>query len=288
MNSCQVIQLIGRLFSQVASTYRAPQTLSSSSSSNQSYSDVSSPSNYQTPLNYQTEEQLGESLSGWKGIYESSGTIVSDDTIDCALLQLVEQVIEEDKQNKALKEPQVISNAFSSSYNDRCMSVRTLENNLNPVLHECSTSSMRSEKLETCLGIPNANSIQIGSLPIDGDLVSVYASKGNTGGCAFVNRAVNGHATDMKPKYYESHVKNNRVNTSIMSQHDANTLHEIRLTDEISGKTSEENLRSSQEKYTTFHVAGGEKRYDQSSMFVPSDYQIPTMVSSFVSSRPQR
>ncbi|XP_011700625.1 PREDICTED: uncharacterized protein LOC105457580 [Wasmannia auropunctata] len=270
---------------QVASTYRAPQT-SSSSSSNLSYSDVSSPPNYQTPLNYQTEEHLGESLSDWKGIYESSGTIVnSSDTIDCALLQLVEQVIEEDKQSKALKEPQVVSNpCFSSAYNDRCVSVRAL----NPASRECPASDMQSEKLQA-IGIPHANTIQVGGLPIDGDLVSVYASKGSTGGCAFVNRAMNGHATDMEARYYEPHAKNGQVNTSIVPQHDANTLHEIGLTDETSAKTSEQNLRASQEKYTMFHVAGGEKRYDQpTSMFVPSDYQIPTMVSSFEPSRPQR
>ncbi|KYQ51762.1 hypothetical protein ALC60_09151 [Trachymyrmex zeteki] len=275
---------------QVASTYRVPQTLSSSSSSNQSYSDVSSP-NYQTSLNYQTEEQLGESLSGWKGIYESSGTIVnSSDTIDSALLQLVEQVIEEDKQNKALKESQIVSNTscFSSAYNDRCVSVQTLGNDVNLASRECPRSGMRSEKLEACLGIPNTDSIQVGGLPIDSDLVSVYASKGSTGGCAFVNRAVNGHATNMEPRYYEPHAKNNQVNTSVVSQHDANTLHELGLTDETSVKTSEQNLRTSQEEYTMFHTASGEKRYDQPpSVFAPSDYQIPTMVSSFVSN-PQR
>ncbi|KYN30858.1 NF-kappa-B inhibitor zeta [Trachymyrmex septentrionalis] len=274
---------------QVASTYRVPQTLSSSSSSNQSYSDVSSP-NYQTSLNYQTEEQLGESLSGWKGIYESSGTIVnSSDTIDCALLQLVEQVIEEDKQGKALKEPQVVSNTscFSSAYNDRCVSVQTLGSDVNPVSRECPGSGMRSEKLEACLGIPNTDSIQVGDLPINSDLVSVYASKGSTGGCAFVNRAVNGHATNMEPRYYEPHAKNSQVNTSVVSQHDANTL--LGLTDETSVKTSEPNLRTSQEEYTIFHAADGEKRYDQPpSVFVPSDYQIPTMVSSFVPNHSQR
>lgn len=277
---------------QVASTYRAPQALSSSSSSNQSYSDVSSPSNYQTPLNYQTEEQLGESLSGWRGIYDSSGTIVnSSDTIDCALLQLVEQVIEEDKQSKALKEPQVASNApcFSLSYNDRCVSVRTLGSDLNPVKsRECSANDMRSVKLETGLGIPNVNSIQVDGLPIDSSLVSVYASKGNTGGCAFVNRAVNGHAADMESRYYKSDAKNGgQVN--VVPQHDANALHEIGLTDETSAKASKQNLCASQEKYTMYHIAGEEKRYDQpSSMFVPTDYQIPTVVSSFVPSHPQR
>ncbi|XP_071561833.1 uncharacterized protein [Temnothorax nylanderi] len=278
---------------QVASSYRVPRALSSSSSSNQSYSDVSSPSNYQTPLNYQNEEQLGESLSGWKGVYDSSGsstvTIVnSNDTID--LLQLVEQVIEEDKQSKTLKEPQVASNApsFSSAYNDQCVSVRTLRSDLNPASRECPASGMRSEKLEACLGVLNANSIQVGGLPIDGSLVSVYASKGSTGGCAIVNRAVNGHSADMEPRYYEPNVKNGgQVN--ILPQHDANTLHEIGLANETSAKTSEQNLRASQEKYTMFHAAGGEKRYDQPpSMFVPSDYEIPTMVSSFVSSHSQR
>ncbi|XP_024873087.1 uncharacterized protein LOC112455422 [Temnothorax curvispinosus] len=278
---------------QVASSYRVPRALSSSSSSNQSYSDVSSPSNYQTPLSYQNEEQLGESLSGWKGVYDSSGsstvTIVnSSDTID--LLQLVEQVIEEDKQSKTLKEPQVASNApsFSSAYNNQCVSVRTLRSDLNPASRECPASSMRSDKLEACLGVPNANSIQVGGLPIDGSLVSVYASKGSTGGCAIVNRAVNGHSVDIEPRYYEPNVKNGgQVN--IVPQHDANTLHEIGLANETSAKTSEQNLRASQEKYTMFHTAGGEKRYDQSpSMFVPSDYEIPTMVSSFVPSHPQR
>ncbi|XP_011862150.1 PREDICTED: uncharacterized protein LOC105558839 [Vollenhovia emeryi] len=271
---------------QVASTYRV-QALSSSSSSNQSDSDVSSPSNYQAPLNYQTEDQLGESLSSWKGIYDSSGTIVnSSDTIDCALLQLVEQVIEEDKQSKALKEPQVASNApcFSSVYNDRCVSVRTLGSDLNPASRECPARAMRSEKLEACLDIPNANTIQVDGLPIDGSLVSVYASKGSTGGCAYVNRAVN--AADMEPRYYGP--KNGgRVNV-MPQRNDANTLHEIGLTGETPAKASEQNLRASQEKYAMFHAAGGEKRYDQPPMFVPSDYQIPTMVSSFVSSRPQR
>lgn len=261
-----------------------PQALSSSSSSNQSYSDVSSPSNYQTALNYQIEEQLGESLSGWKGTYDSSGTIVnSTDTIDCALLELelVEEIIEEDKQGK---EPQVASNApcFSSAYNDRCVSVRTLGSDLNTASRECPASGMRSENVETCLSMPNANSI----LPsIDGDLVSVYASKGSTGGFTFVNRAVNSHTTDMKLRYYEP---KNQVN--VVSQHDAHTLHEIELSEKRSAKPQDEqNLRASQEKYAMFHATAGEKRYDQPlSMSVPSDYQIPTMVSSFVSSRPQR
>ncbi|XP_077262945.1 uncharacterized protein LOC143897867 [Temnothorax americanus] len=278
---------------QVASSYRVPRALSSSSSSNQSYSDVSSPSNYQTPLNYQNEEQLGESLSGWKGVYDSSGsstvTIVnSSDTID--LLQLVEQVIEEDKQSKTLKEPQVASNApsFSSAYNDQCVSVRALRSDPNPASRKCPASGMRSEKLEACLGVLNANSIQVGGLPIDGSLVSVYASKGSTGGCAIVNRAVNGHSADIEPRYYEPNVKNGgQVN--IVPQHDANTLHGVGLANETSAKTSEQNLRASREKYTMFHAAGGEKKYDQPpSMFVPSDYEIPTMVSSFVPSRPQR
>lgn len=266
---------------QLSSTYRVPQALSSSSSSNQSYSDVSSPSNYQTPLNYQTEEELGESLSGWKGIYDSSGTIVnSSDTIDCALLQLIEQVIEEDKQSKALKEPQVASNApcFSPAFNDQCVSVR--RSDLSPASRECPANGMRSEKLEACLGIPNANSIQVDGLPIDGTLVSVYANKRSTGGCAFVNRAVNGHAADMGPSYYEP---KNDGQINIVPRHD------IGLIDETAAKTSEQNLGASQEKYMMFHAASGEKRYDQPpSMFVPGDYQIPTMVSSFVSSHPQR
>lgn len=250
-----------------------PQALSSSSSSNQSYSDVSSPLNYQAPLNYQTEEQLGESLSGWKGIYDSSGTIVnSSDTIDCALLQLIEQVIEEDKQSKVLKE--VASNApcFSSAFNDRCVSVRTLVNELNPASREAPTNGMRSE--EACLGVPNANSIQVDGLPIDASLVSVYASKGSTGGCAYVNRAVN--AADMGPRYYES---KNAGQVGVVPQHDASTLREIGLTDETSAKASDQNLHAPQEKYTMFQLP---------SMFVTSDYQIPTMVSSFVSSHPQR
>lgn len=275
---------------QLTSTYRVPQALSSSSSSNQSYSDVSSPSNYQTPLNYRTEEQLGESLSGWRGIYDSSGTIVnSSDTIDCALLQLVEQVIEEDKQRK-VKEPQVASNApCFSSYNDRCVSVRTLSSDLNPGELQCPANDMRSVKLETGLGLPSMNSIQVDGLPIDGSLVSVYASKGNTGGCAFVSReSMNGHATDVKSRYYELDTKNGgQVN--VVPQHDANTLHEIGLIDETSAKTSKQNSCASQEKYTMFHIAGEEKRYDQPpSMFVPTDYQIPTVVSSFVPNKPQR
>lgn len=193
----------------------------------------------------------------------------------------MEEIIEEDKQGK---EPQVASNApcFSSVYNDQCMSVRMLGSDLNTASRECPANGMRSEKLEASLGMPNANSI----LPsINGDLVSVYASKGSTGGYAYVNRAVNSHTTDMEPRYYKP---KNQVN--IVSQHDAHTLHEIELSDKRSAKTQDEqNLRASQEKYAMFHAAGGEKRYDQSpTMFVPSDYQIPTMVSSFVSSRPQR
>lgn len=277
---------------QVASTYRVPQALSSSSSSNHSYSDVSSPLNYQTPLDYQIEEQLGETLSGWKNVYDSSGTIVnSSDTIDCTLLQLVEQIIEEDKQGKTLKELQVASDAscFSSTYNNEWVSMRTLGNDLNPASRECPATNMRNEKLEDCLGIPNVNPIQIAGLPIDGDFVSVYASKGSTGGCAFVNRAANAHATDMEPRYYEPNAKN-EINTSIVPQHNASTLHpEIELTNKTSTKTSEQNLGVSQEKYTMLHTVNEEKRYDQPpSMFVPSDYQIPTMVSSFISSGSQR
>ncbi|XP_012532836.1 uncharacterized protein LOC105834709 [Monomorium pharaonis] len=282
---------------QIASTaYRVPQALSSSSSSNQSYSDVSSPLNYQTSLNYQTEEQLGESLSDWKTVYDSSGTIVnSTDTIDCALLQLVEQIIEEDKQGKTLKELQIASDApcFSSAYNDGWASVRTLGSDLNPVSREGSANGMRGEKLETCcLGIPNGNPIQAAGLPIDDGLVSVYASKGNTGGCAFVSHATNGHATDMEPRYYEPSAKNGQVSASIVPQQDASTLHSetvVGLTNETSAKTSEQNLPAPREKYTMFHAVGEEKRYDQpSSIFVPGDYQIPTMVSSFVSGGPRR
>ncbi|KAL0103219.1 hypothetical protein PUN28_017507 [Cardiocondyla obscurior] len=275
---------------QVVLKYRVSQPLSSSPSPS-SYSDVSSPSNYQTSLNYQTEEELGESLSGWKGIYDSSGTIVnSSDTIDCTLLQLVDEVIKEDDK-QALKGPQVGSNAacFSSTYNDRCVPMRTLGNDLNSAPREPPENGMRNEKLETCLGIPIASSIQINpsdpGLAIDASLVSVYASKRNTGGCAFVNRTANGLATDMEPKYFEPKT-DNQVN--IVPQHNVSPLQEIRLTDETSAKTCKD-LYASQEKYPLFHAADGEKRYDdQPPMFVPGDYQIPTMVSSFVPSRPQR
>lgn len=246
-----------------------------------------SPSNYQTSLSYQTEEELGESLSGWKGIYDSSsGTIVnSNDTIDSTLFQILDQLNE--GEIKVPKEPQVASNApcFSSAYNDRCVSVQTLGTDLNSASHDCPTaSSMRSEKLEACLGIPSTSSIQVGDLPIDGSLVSVYANKTGTGGCAYVNRAMNGHAAGMEPRYYEPSVKNG-AQVSVVLQHNGNAL----TNETPAQKTSEQNR--SQEKYAIYHTAGEEKRYEQPSstaLFVPSDYQIPTMVSSFVPSRPQR
>lgn len=268
---------------QVASTYRAPQALlsSSSSSSNQSYSDVPSPLNYQTPLNYQLEKQLGETLSDWRGTYDSSGTIVnSSDTIDCALLQLVEQVIEEDKQHKeSLNEPQVASNApcFSSNYNDRCVPpVRgTLENNLE---RECPASDARKSEKPICLSVLNANPIS--------NLMSVYTSKQSTSGGTLVNCAVDSsQATpSLDQRYYEASLKNPQVDVSMC--HD--TLHNIALNNnERSVKMTEQN--ASRKKYAMFRT-NGEKRYNQaSSTFVPNNYQIPPMVfSSFVSSRPQR
>ncbi|XP_050448398.1 uncharacterized protein LOC126849959 [Cataglyphis hispanica] len=269
---------------QVASSYRVPQALlsSSSSSSNQSYSDVSSPSNYQTPLNYQLEEQLGETLSDWRGTYDSSGTIInSSDTIDCALLQLVEQVIEEDKQRKeSLKEPQIALNApcFSSSYNDRCIpSVRgTLENNLE---RECLASDAQKSEKPTCLNVLNVNPIS--------NLMSVYTNKQSTSGGTLVNCAVDGSQVSPSLKrYYETSVKNPQVDVTTCH----NTLHNITLNDnEKSVKMIEQN--APQEKYGMFRaVSNGEKRYNQaSSTLVPNNYQIPPMVfSSFVSNRPQR
>ncbi|XP_070163962.1 uncharacterized protein [Polyergus mexicanus] len=262
---------------QVASTYRVPQALlsSSSSSSNQSYSDVSSPLNYQTPLNYQLEEQLGETLSDWTGTYDSSGTIVnSSDTIDCALLQLVEQVIEEDKQRKeSLKKPQVASNApcFSSSYNDRCVPPirETLKNNLE---RECPASDARNSEKPICLSVLNANPIS--------DLMSVYTNKRSTSGGTLVNCAVESRSEttrSLDQGYYEASVKNRQVDVSNIASND----------NERSAKMTEQN--ASRKKYAMFRT-NGEKRYNQaSSTFVPNNYQIPPMVfSSFVSSRPQR
>ncbi|XP_032668801.1 uncharacterized protein LOC116842994 [Odontomachus brunneus] len=260
---------------QVASTYRVPQALSSSSSSNQSYGDASSPSNYQTPLNYQIEEHLGDRfdvLSGWKETYDSSGTIVnSSDTIDCALLQLVEQVIEEDKQRKTLKEPQIASSApyFPSTYSNQCIPARTLQSNS----AECTSSNLAlSNKPENCgLSMPNTNPM-VRSL-MDGSLVSVYTTKEGTGGCTFVNRAVNGHTTIQEQRYYEPGVKSAQVD---VSQH--NTLCNI------GGLIGPERSVRNPENQNL------ERRYNQpSAMYVPNDYQIPTMVSSFVPpNRPQR
>ncbi|XP_014478904.1 PREDICTED: uncharacterized protein LOC106746629 [Dinoponera quadriceps] len=276
---------------QVTPTYRVPQALSSSSSSNQSYGDASSPSNYQTPLNYQIEEQLGDcfdALSGWKETYDSSGTIVnSSDTIDCALLQLVEQVIEEDKQRKALKEPQIASNApcFPSTYNGLCAPPRTLQQN-NPA--ECAAK----DKPENCgLSMPNTNPM-VRSL-MDGSLVSVYTTKEGTGGCTFVKRALNGHVQIAPPeqRYYEPSVK---VDTQLDVSQQHNTLCNIGglngASEGSAGSPDSQNLRTSQDKYALIHPADDEKRYGQpSAMYAPSDYQIPTMVSSFVPpSRPQR
>lgn len=252
-----------------------PQALSSLSSSNQSYGDASSPSNYQTPLNYQIEEHLGDcfdALSGWKETYDSSGTIVnSSDTIDCALLQLVEQVIEEDKQRKALKEPQIASSAPYFPYNNQCVPARTLQSNPNPV--ECTSNDLAlSNKQENCsLSMSNTNPM-VRSL-MDGSLVSVYTTKEGTGGCTFVNRAVNGHALSPEQRYYEPGVKDAQVD---VSQH--NTLCNI------GGLTVPERPARNPENQNL------EKRYNQpSAMYVPNDYQIPTMVSSFVPpNRPQR
>lgn len=264
---------------QVASTYRVPQALlsSSSSSSNRSYSDVSSPLNYQTPLNYQLEDQLDETLSDWN-TYDSSGTIVnSSDTIE--LLQLVEQVIEEDNQRKeSLKEPQVASNApcFSLGYNDRICVVPpvrgTLENNL-----ERGCRDVRKSEKSICFNA--SHSIN--------NPMSVYTSKQNTSGGTLVNcTPVNGQATSsLQQRYYEPNVKNDQVNVSTCH----NTLHNIAALND-NEKMPEQN--ASREKYEMIraNISNGEKRYNQaSSIFVTNDYQIPTMVfSSFIPNRPQR
>ncbi|XP_011635082.1 uncharacterized protein LOC105425832 isoform X1 [Pogonomyrmex barbatus] len=283
---------------QVASTYRMQQVMSSSSSSNQSYNDVPSPSNYHTPLNYQIVEQLVKSLSEDPC---SSETIVnSSDATDefsnssklCHQLfhsvPLMDQMLEENGQiegHEALKESQITSiPPYLPFYNEQ--SVQTLGSDLNSVSREYSASTMRNEKPEACLGISNADPIQVGNLPINGELLSVYANKGSNGGCTYVNRAVNGYATAMEPKYYESIPKNGQVN---IVPHNGNTLLEIGLSNETSVKTSEQNLPASQEKYPMFHAIDEDKTYNQlQSTFVFSDYQIPTMVSSFVPNPPPR
>lgn len=271
MNSRQVVQLSGcLLLLQVASAYRAPQALSSSSSSNQSYSDASSPSNYQTPLHYQIEEQLDESLACWKGTYDSSGTIVnSNDNIDW-LVELIEE-------NKgALKGPQIAPNApcLTPIYNDQCVpeTVPALENNLNGSL--CPTVT-GSEKAET-----SANPI-VDNLPIDHGLMSVYTTKENSSGCTFVNRSING-----PQRCYEPGAKSAQQ-ISVPQQN--NTARNIALENSgESAKTSEQSLRASQQKYAMFHAIGGEKTYSQPSSTFVQDYQIPTTVSSFAFSRPRR
>lgn len=288
-----MIELIDRPSRQVASTYRV-QALSSSSSSNQSYGDASSPSNYQTPLNYQIEEQLGDcfnALSGWKETYDSSGTIVnSSDTIDCALLQLVEQVIEEDKQRKTLKEPQIASSApcFASTYSDQCVPARTLQNS-HPNPADCTTNDLArtSNRPENCdLGMANANPM-VRSL-LDGSLVSVYTTREGTGGCTYVNRAVNGHTISPEQRYYEPAVKTAQLD---VSQHSSLcNIGGLSGTERSARNPENENLQTSQNKYALMHTANGEKGYGQpSAMYVSNDYQIPTVVSSFVRpSRPQR
>ncbi|EFN79251.1 uncharacterized protein LOC105187954 [Harpegnathos saltator] len=275
---------------QVASTYRVPQALSSSSSSNQSYGDASSPCNYQVPLSYQAEEQLDDcfdALSGWKESYDSSGTIAnSSETIDCDtndLLQMVEQMIEQDKQQEVLKEPQIASNApyFPSTYATQCVPARTSHTNPNPT--ECTSNELgRASKPENSgLGMSNANPM-VHSL-IDGSLVSVYTMKEGTGGYTFVNRAVDGHAIGSEQRYYEPVVKAAQYDNGLCSIAGLNTP------DSSTKNRGSPGLCTSQ-KYALPHVTDGDERYNHSStMYMPSDYQIPTMVSSFVSaSRPQR
>lgn len=251
-----------------------PQALSSSSSSNQSYSDASSPSNYQTPLHCQIEEQLDESLACWKGTYDSSGTIVnSNDNIDW-LVELIE-VIEENK--GALREPQVASNApcLAPIYNDRCVSdtVSALENN-----GSSCPDVVRGEKPEsTRLSTANANPI-VPTLPIDDGLMSVYTIKENSSGCAFVNRSTNGPQRCYQPSVKSAQVDASRRDTS----------HDVASKSEGSARTSERSLRASQEKYAMFRANGGEKTCNQSSSTYAQDYQIPTTVCSSASSRPRR
>lgn len=256
---------------------------SSSSSSNQSYGDASSPLNYQTPVSYQQEEQLGECLSDWRSsTYDSSGTIVnSSDDID--MLQLVEQIIEEDEQcNKALGEPQLASSApcFSSACcGNRCASMREpLASNPRPHRERATmTTITNADKPEVRLNVPTpANDPDvIGDLSIDGGLVSVYTNKENTGRCTFVSRTIE-TSHHHEPRYYQEPAM--KVNLT-----QQNGLH-------ASARTSERNPRTSQDRrYAVFH--GGERRFVQPSSsraFVPADYQIPTMVSSFVSGNPQR
>lgn len=268
-----------------------PQALSSSSSSNQSYGDASSPSNYQTPLNYQIEEQLGDCfdvLSGWKETYDSSGTIVnSSDTIE--LLQLVEQMIEEDKQRKTLKEPQIASSApcFSpATYNGQCVvPVRALHSSQPP----SELVAARSNKPAGNCGLAMSNASPMVRSLMDGSLVSVYTTKEGTGGCTFVDRAVNavGHASiGPEQRFYEPKAPQLDV-----SQHSS-------LCDDIAGlnepparnPAENQSLRSSQDKYALPHAVDRERKYSQpSAMYAPNDYQIPTVVSSFVPpNRPQR
>ncbi|KMQ92521.1 nf-kappa-b inhibitor zeta [Lasius niger] len=259
----------------VALPYRVPQAFSSSSSSNQSYSDVASPLNYQTSLSYQYEEQLNElrSLSGWS--YDSSGTIVNSDTNET--LQLVEQIIEEErKELKEFKEPQVASNApsFSSNYNNRRVEppVRgTLENNPE---RECPASDARNEK-PICPSVLNA-------IP-NNSLMSVYTSKQNTSGGTLVNCTVNGQATSVldAQRYYETSVKNPQVDVTTTCY---GTLYNIALISN-NGNMSEQN--ASREMFRV--VSNGEKRYNQApSTFLPDDFQKPSVPSSFTSNRRQR
>ncbi|XP_029168491.1 LOW QUALITY PROTEIN: probable serine/threonine-protein kinase clkA [Nylanderia fulva] len=115
---------------QVAPTYRVPQALLSSSSSNQSspsnqsYSDVFSPLNHQTSPNFQLEDQFEILCSG-----DSSGTINETELnlIDQVIKDqaLNDRVIKELKNNernelKNLEKSEVTHNIphFSSSYNN--------------------------------------------------------------------------------------------------------------------------------------------------------------------------
>lgn len=278
----------GILFFQVASTYRTSHVLSCSSSSNQS--DASSPLSYQSPVSNQLEEQLGdclESLVGWKNAYDSSGTIVnSSDTIDCAELQLVEQVIEEDEQRKTLKEPQVAPSAptFSSTYNDQCVPVCTFENTLNSASRDRSSNfvTRSDDRFAACLNMPNANSVVSGL--IDGRLVSVYnTTKQNAGGCAFVNPAVDDQASSRTQRYYEqSAARNARL---VESRHNDVTLYGGALNGEggssrITAAIEQSLCASQQEDALRHNISDGMARCNQSSTLMPNDYQIPTPVSN--------
>lgn len=268
-----------------------PQTLFSSSSSNQSCSNSSSPSNYPTSLNYQIEAQLCGCVKSlpMERNHNSSSTIVnSNDTIDCSWLSFMEEVIEKDKQCKPLLKVErssthpVVSSQFSSNYNEPCVSVGMHENNVNS-----ASNSMRNDKTATsCLNMLNTNAVVGNFSQIDHSLLPVYETREGNGNCGFVDQHDNGQVINSARTYHERNMKNISVNAS-----QQNTLHDINLNDNksMAKNTEQGGSRTTQGEYLTYYDPGRENRYNQlSSTFIPNGYQVPTMVSTYISNRSRR